>query len=77
MAGAHPPALVDGTSVLQTMLLTVVYHESHGVTAHCFPGMMMQLSADDSREAWTRFAGDLSACDASARLRPAAPPRTR
>ena len=77
MGAAHPPPLYDGISVLQTTLFTVGHHESHGIAADCIPGMIIQLSADDSRDAWTWFAGDLSACDASARLRPAAPPRTR
>ncbi|PTB37939.1 hypothetical protein M441DRAFT_60277 [Trichoderma asperellum CBS 433.97] len=76
MAATHPP-LCDGTSVLQTLLLTVGYHESHVVAADCIPGMAMQLSANDSRDAWTWLAGDLSAYDTSARLRPAIPPRIR
>lgn len=59
------------------MLLTVGHHESHGVVADCILGMIMQLSADDSRDVWTWFVGDLSACVASAQPRPAAPPRTR
>lgn len=74
MAAAHSAPLVDGTSALQAMLLTVAFHESHSVLADCIPGMMIRLSVDDSRDAWTWFAGDLSACDASARLHPASPP---
>ena len=73
MGAAHPPPLY-GILVLQTTLFTVGHH---GAAADCIPGMIIQLSVDDSRDAWTWFAGDLSACDASARLRPAATPRTR
>ena len=72
MGATHPPPVYDGISDLQTTLFTVGHH---GAAADCIPGMIIQLSTDDSRDAWTWFAGDLSACDASARLRPVATPR--
>lgn len=53
MGAAHPPALYDGISVLQTTLFTV---DHHGAAADCIPGMIIQLSADDSRDPWTWFA---------------------
>ena len=62
MGAAHPPPLY-GILVLQTTLFTVGHH---GAAADCIPRMIIiQLSADGSRDAWTWFAGDLSACDAS------------
>jgi hypothetical protein len=77
MGAAHPLPLCDEISVLQTTVFTAGHHQNYGVAADRKPGMIIQLSADDSRDTWTWFAGDLSAWDASARLRPAAPPRTR
>ena len=47
------------------MLFPLGHHQNHGVVADCNPGMKIQLSADDSRDAWAWFAGDFSACDAS------------
>jgi hypothetical protein len=59
--GCCSPSSLDRYFVLQTMLLTLGHHQNHGVAADCNPGMLIQLSADDSRDALTWFAGYLSA----------------